>query len=141
MSNPNQILYEEALWELFAGWTGRTKMKTIYVGALPEKQLESTAIMLDSEILGEDTDGLRKYFGRYIGKCEERDTCIVEIDKVKQNLIKYSQEINFTNQDGAQTVNLHQVRQRGGEALYETKDDGEECWNFVINLILEFNPA
>lgn len=138
MNNPDSNKYESALLKLIEDWTGRETGTNLYVGELSTGQLEVTAIMLDAEIIGEDTDGLRKYNGRYIGKFEERADCLTEMDKIKQNLIQYSKDIVI---DGGETVKLHQIRQRGGEALYETKDDGADIWNFVLNLIIEFNPA
>ncbi len=129
--------YEEALQKLFAGWTSRTANENIFIGAVPEGMLETTAVIVDAEITQEDTDRLEKFYGRYIGKTEDRDAARAEIDLIKNNLIKYSEEITV---DSA-IVKLHQIRQRGGEALYETKDEGKDVWNFVLNLILEFNPA
>jgi len=138
MANPNSTNFEEALLKLTAGWTGRTIGTDIFLGALPEKMLESTAAILDNEIPNtENDDGLRRYSARYIGKFAARETARLEIDKIKENLVKYSEDVVI---DGGATVKLHQVRLRGGEGLYETKDDGQECWNCVLNLICTFNP-
>lgn len=139
MANPEQLKYETALLTLIATWTGRTIGDNIFQGSLPEKLLESVAVMIDAEIPNNDTtEGLRTYYARYIGKFTERDDAVNAINLIKQNLIKYSENIDI---GGGVIIKLHQIRQRGGEAVFETKDDGVRCWNCVLNLTCIFNPG
>ena len=130
--------YEEAMLKLLATWTTRTIGTDIYLGGLSTDQLEITGFNLGNEIPNiERPDSLIEYYGEYIGKFALRAKAKAEIDIIKSNLTAYSANVII---DGPVTIKIHNIRMRGGEALFETEDNGQKVWNIVLNLICKFNP-
>lgn len=139
MANPEENNFEEALLILIAAWSGLVVGTNLSKGKLMEKLVPCGSISLENEIPNEDTpEGLRAYNAVFNCKYNARDSARAMISKIKQNLVKYKQDIDI---GAGVIVKLHQVRLRGGEALYEDTDNGVRVWIGVLNLICKFNPG
>jgi hypothetical protein len=127
------ITFEQALTQFWADALGKTVDTDIFRGGIPPKTNEATAVIINSEVTHNEP-AIRRFNAQLIGRCIDRDSCLIALEKAASVLPVYSQTITVAGK----TITIKAMLQKGSGGTYKTTDQGRIVEHWSYNFIACF---